>query len=66
MQLAGCAEARNSPPRKGATEPMLADAMIDNDQELHWETVDGKPVVKDGPWRSHDLPPGQNIDAFND
>jgi len=47
MQSAWRAVARNSA-EEGGHEPMLADAMIDNDQELHWETVNGKPVVKDG------------------
>ena len=47
MQSAWRAVARNSA-EEGGHEPMLADAMIDNDQELHWETVNGKPVVKEG------------------
>ena len=48
MQSAWCAEARSSA-EEGRHEPLLAEAMIDNDMELHLETVDGKPVVKDGP-----------------
>ncbi len=47
MQSVWRAVARNSA-EEGGHEPMLADAMIDNDLELHWETVNGKPVVKEG------------------
>ena len=47
MQSAWRAAARNSA-EEGGHDPLLADAMIDNDAELHVETVDGKPVVKEG------------------
>jgi hypothetical protein len=48
MQSAWRAVARNSA-EEGGHEPLLADAMIDNDLELHLETVNGKQVVKEGP-----------------
>jgi len=48
MQSAWRAAARNSA-EEGGHDPVLADAMIDSDTELHVETVDGKPVVKEGP-----------------
>jgi hypothetical protein len=48
MQSAWRAVARNSA-EEGGHDPLLADAMIDNNIELHLETVDGKPVVKEGP-----------------
>ena len=48
MQSAWRAAARNSA-EEGGHEPLLAEAMIDNDMELHLETANGKPVVKEGP-----------------
>lgn len=48
MQSAWRAAARNSA-EEGGHDPLLADAMIDNDAELHYETVNGKPVIKEGP-----------------
>ncbi len=48
MQSAWRATARNSA-EEGGHDPQLADAMIDDDRELHWETVGGKPVIKEGP-----------------
>ena len=48
MQSAWRAAARNSA-EEGGHEPLLAEAMIDNDMELHLETSGGKPVVKEGP-----------------
>ena len=48
MQSAWRAVARNSA-QEGGHESLLANAMIDNDMELHVEKVDGKPVVKEGP-----------------
>ena len=48
MQSAWRATARNSA-EEGGHEPLLAEAMIDNDMELHLETSNGKPVVKEGP-----------------
>jgi len=47
MQSAWRAVARNSA-EEGNHEPLLAEAMIDNDIELHLETMDGKAVVKEG------------------
>ncbi|MGN6370407.1 MAG: hypothetical protein ACTHN5_19300 [Phycisphaerae bacterium] len=51
------AVARNSA-EEGGHEPLLADAMIDNSFDLHIETLDNKPVVKEGPERpnSSDIP----------
>jgi hypothetical protein len=48
MQSAWRAAARSSA-EEGGHEPLLAEAMIDNTLELHLETVNGKPVVKEGP-----------------
>jgi ATP-dependent protease ClpP protease subunit len=48
MQSAWRASARNSA-EEGGHEPLLAEAMIDNDFQLHLEKVDGKPAVKEGP-----------------
>lgn len=48
MQSAWRAVARNSA-EEGGHDPLLSEAMIDNDVELHLETFDGKTVVKDGP-----------------
>jgi ClpP class serine protease len=48
MQSAWRAVARSSA-EEGDHEPLLADAMIDNDMELHVETVEGKKAVKSGP-----------------
>jgi ATP-dependent protease ClpP protease subunit len=48
MQSAWRASARNSA-EEGGHEPLLAEAMIDNDFQLHLEKVNGKPVVKEGP-----------------
>ena len=48
MQSAWRADARNSA-EEGGHEPLLADAMIDNDLELHLEIVGGKKVIKTGP-----------------
>lgn len=48
MQSAWRAAARNSA-EEGEHNPLLAEAMIDNDRELSLETVDGKPVIKEGP-----------------
>lgn len=48
MQSAWRAVARNSA-EEGGHEPMLAEAMIDNDLELHLDTVNGKPVIREGP-----------------
>ena len=48
MQSAWRAVARNSAEECGH-EPLLAEAMIDNDIELHLDTVNGKPVVHEGP-----------------
>jgi ATP-dependent protease ClpP protease subunit len=47
MQSAWRAVARNSA-EEGEHEPLLAEAMIDNDVALHLEKVDGKPLVKEG------------------
>jgi DNA-binding NarL/FixJ family response regulator len=48
MQSAWRAVARSSA-EEGEHETLLAEAMIDNDMELHVETVEGKKVVKTGP-----------------
>ena len=48
MQSAWRAVARNSA-EEGGHDRLLAEAMIDNDRELHLESVDGKKVVKEGP-----------------
>ena len=48
IQSAWRAVARNSA-EEGGHEPMLADAMIENDMDLHWDIADGKPVVREGP-----------------
>jgi ATP-dependent protease ClpP protease subunit len=48
MQSAWRAVARNSA-EEGGHEPLLAEAMIDNDIELHLESANGKTVVKEGP-----------------
>lgn len=48
MQSAWRAVARNSA-EEGNHEPLLAEAMIDNDMELHLEKIDGKAIVKEGP-----------------
>ncbi len=47
MQSAWRAVARNSA-AEGGHETLLAEAMIDNTLELHLETDNGKPVVKEG------------------
>ncbi len=47
MQSAWRAVARNSA-EEGGHETLLAEAMIDNTLELHLETANGKPVVKQG------------------
>lgn len=48
MQSAWRAVARNSA-EEGGHEPLLAEAMIDNDLELHLEKTNGKPEVREGP-----------------
>jgi ATP-dependent protease ClpP protease subunit len=48
MQSAWRAAARNSA-EEGRHDPLIADAMIDSDTELHVETTNGKPVIKEGP-----------------
>jgi hypothetical protein len=48
MQSAWRAAARNSA-EEGGHEPLLAEAMIDNDMELHLEKTGGKPRVVEGP-----------------
>lgn len=48
MQSAWRAVARNSA-EEGGHDPLLAEAMIDNDVELHLDSVNGKTVVKEGP-----------------
>jgi hypothetical protein len=58
FQSAWRAVARNSA-EEGGHEPLLAEAMIDNNMSLHLETVDGKKVVKEGPGATMLTRPGR-------